>query len=131
MRVGAAATILLPAHGLPLQLVGRLVRVDAERDAAELAEPDEAGLRVGGVVARLLLNTALLPTEDVQSVPHHGMVHVFGRLSSVPGSGGPLGVARVMRVEIMRRVDGADMVSWAGMAARRDAFLGAMVPKAP
>ncbi len=129
VSVSIATTISLPAHGLSLQLVGRLLSVDAESDTAKLISSDAMeDARLEDPV-HLTLNTALLPTEDVQAVPPQGLVHVFGRLCPIPGEG-PLG-ARVMRVDILRRVDGADMVVWAATVARRDAFIQKMIKAAP
>ena len=105
--------------------MGRLLSVDAESDTAKLISSDEMeDARLEDLVY-LTLNTALLPTEDVQAVPPQGLVHIFGRLCPIPGEG-PLG-ARVMRVDILRRVDGADMVVWAATVARRDAFIQKMI----
>ena len=127
VSVSIATTLSLPAHGLSLQLVGRLFSVDAESDTAKLISSDDEikeDARLEDIV-HLTLNTALLPTEDVQAVPPQGLVHVFGRLCPIPGEG-PLG-ARVMRVDILRRVDGADMGLWAATVARRDAFIQKMI----
>lgn len=112
----------LPPLGLAVQLVGRLVDVDTEHDVACLEDPaaaDGAPGRPGGIDAqqqpRLLLDTALLPPDDLHAVPPRGLVHVFGTLLAVerPTAGAdgavpPVAAARVLRLELLRPLDSVD-----------------------
>jgi hypothetical protein len=115
----AALTCALPPGGLSVQLVGRLAHADAEDAYAELATapPSLAPATL------LPLHTHLVPAEDLPAPP--AAVHVFGLLQDRPRAGASAGaLARVLRVDLLRAVEGVDLALLERTLAARAALLG-------
>ncbi len=111
-----ALALALPAAGVGVQLVARLVDVDTEAERAALAAPGGGG---GGGGAKLALDTALLPPADLVALAPRALVHVFGVLAPAPGG------ARLLRADLLRGADGADAAAWERMVEARAALLAA------